>query len=368
MLHNCSKSLEYTKTVKVDLQNILYNEFKEYCDSICFLATGSFGKYQMTLESDIDLICILDNNVIDKEELKDLIKKTLMQIDFKHAFEFYPIETFDTWKWIAQYSTLYCSDLFYAVPLVGNNSLFHGLMNWISKHNLEYLNRQSHFIYNLLYREQQLQNPKIEKTLKYQKGGLRDFQFIKWVSRRIYNNEEFLPEQYLLPLCQSNLLLNSEYKMLVEYAESILGYKWDIEEGRKDNSESRNVYEEIRGPVAEIVEKLKEFSFRSLFVGSKYQRLYDTKGLNSCLKMDFNPESRCLNRECMVLGNIWGISDEKKLEKTLQECSKWWSIRAAVALNPHCSAELLNEIIKLKYPDMSDIEDFVLCNLNYKPR
>lgn len=366
MWNSFKKSIQYTQALKLDLKEILNDKFAEYCDSICFLATGSFGKCQMTSGSDIDLICILDNSITDKSMLQGIIQKELTKMEYKHEFEFYPIETLEVWKWIAQYSTLYCSDLFYAVPLAGDVTLYQNLMDWIRLRNFEYLNCQSYFMYNLLYRDLQLQNPKSEKSLKYQKGGLRDFQFIKWISRRLYNNQKYLPVEYLLPLCQDYFLGDDEYRMLVAYAESILGYKWDIEEGKKELSECGKAYENLRENVAEIVERIKRVTFMKLFSGNRYERHYEPKDSNNRLRI-FSQLGN-VDSECMVLWDIWRMDNAIKLENALQDYGEWWSVRAAIALNPHCKSDLLSKLRKLKYPDMNDIVDFIGSNPNYEGR
>lgn len=348
--------------MKKELTKILFNTFGNYYHSICFLATGSFGKYQLTLNSDIDLICILDDT-LESENVKELqcvIKNELTEINYKHVFEFYPIATLSTWKWLAENSTLYCSDLFFAIPLGGKINLFHDLMHWIYKHNLETMNCQSHFIYNLLYRNQQLNNPESENSLKYQKGGSRDFQFVKWISRRIYKTQAPLPKDYLAPLYQAHLLDSNEYNLLLLYSNAILGYKWELEQKNDIRSECKNVYDNIRNDIAIIIERLKAKIYEYLFKSNIYYIENQAKE-----KSYIFPEITYSNIECALLTEVWNSNDIKKLEQILVDYSKFWSIRAALALNHSCPFDILKKLINSNYTDMDDIKKFILQNPNY---
>jgi hypothetical protein len=357
-----TQSYNYTQLTKNELTEILFNTFGDYYHSICFLATGSFGKYQLTPDSDIDLICILDNTLEPKslEKMRCTIKSKLIETNYKHVFEFYPIATLNTWKWLAQYSTLYCSDLFFAIPLYGNIKFFRDLMHWIYKHNLEATNCQSHFIYNLLYRNQQLNNSGSENSLKYQKGGLRDFQFIKWIAHRIYKAQTHLPKDYLAPLYQTHLLDNNEYNLLTLYSNVILGYKWELEQKNAIQYEYKNVYDNIRNDVSIIIEKMKTKIYKRLFKNNI--RYIETQNKE---KAYIFPEITYSNVECVLLPEIWDNNDIIKLEQSLIDYSNFWSIRAALALNSNCPYDILKKLMNFNYVDMDDIRNFILQNPNY---
>lgn len=357
------KSYDYTKLVGEELTELFSKSFSKDKETICLLATGGFGKHQLTPNSDIDLICLIDSKIADMDDYKREIRNSLIKIKYRHSFEIYPIESVEGWKWVAKYSTLYASDLFFAIKLWGNELLFLELMNWINEHKIEESNKISHFIYNYLYRRQQLQNPRIDESLKYQKGGLRDFQFIKWVTWRIFNITSYSPEIYLVPLYEKAWLTRSEYELLLVYTEAILEYKWLIKESKAPEA---NNYPELRNHIDKVVNKLKNktFEYLSSSKNKNWQKniilyLHNLQEKPSFLDPDVE------NDESILLCEAWYASTIEQLDSLLESGQDYWSVRAALALNKNATKKFLKNLYKLNYPDMDDIKDFIIKNPKY---
>lgn len=362
------KSYHYTKRVETELRTLFEAAAIGENNAICLLATGSYGKYQLTPKSDIDLICIIDDTIDNVSRYKIRIQSLLDKLRYRHTFEIYPIETLKVWKWIAEFSTLYSSDLFYAKFLWGNISLYTSLLKQISHQNLDEKNQTSYVIYNYFYRRQQLGHSSDTSSLKYQKGGLREYQFVKWVARRIFKNHSYVPEAYLGVLYENSWITKQEYGLLSEYAEAILGYKWITEERSSSVLRTATKYKQLRYEASAIIEKIKIAMLNLIYLrkGDAWKQhisryVQDADGENTT-DLSF----RGKYDESMHFCHEWGAKNDTNMKLVNRKGIDYWSVRAAIALNKHTSYKMLSELSLLQYPDMSDIMAFIHRNPNFK--
>ncbi len=368
MKHIYKLSIDYTNTTVRKLSKLCRKLFTEFENDVCLLATGSLGKFQLTQGSDIDIFCIISDAVKNPDGYKKIMEKKLGETHFLHEFEYYPFESLSKWKWIAQYSTLYCTDLFFARFLFGNKYLFLNLMKWVDTNEIEYKNRKSYVIYNLLYRKNQLRTQRNSLDIKYQPGGLRDYQFLKWVAFRIAQNHSAIPTEYVAALENNNFVSQEECRTVLGYVQSILNYKWYKE---KNNSKELEVifkeYERFRKSIIPIIEKIKIEVLRQLAKDSKpgWGKIVNDAYTNTLQAEEVQTVLESSDDESLLyLATILAEKPEQ-IEYSIEKNQQYWSVRAAAALNKNTPYPLLKKISSLDFPDMTDIRNFIYKNKNF---
>ncbi len=361
--------MHYSRKTKSKLAQLCDRLLHEHKDILALCITGSLGKSQLTHGSDIDIFGIIDTNTgFDERLIAHIISKRLKSSDFSHFFELYPIVSLQSWRWLAKYSTLYCSDLFFAKFLWGNKNLYDTLAHDSIRTGLELENRYSHFVYNLLYRTDQLKIFINSDNLKYQNGGLREMQFIKWVCTRVANSNSEKPAQFLKGLLKINFIDQSHYYKLLNYFQTIMTYKWEKEQ--KNNilpiEKAYIDYHKSKMLILSIVSRLKQ---KVIDKFSEYKGL----GWKNVLKKARNGSLDKTTRwamirsgdESLILCGLWNTDNQDIIHYCLHNLKDYWSVRASIALNPNTSKNQLDLIYDLKMCDMYDIKSFVERHKRY---
>lgn len=356
------KSKEYSNKIIADLKLLFEGIFPEYRQSISIAVTGSLGKKQLTPQSDIDILIVYENSIRASKIEKNIIQ-ALKGKKFLHTFEFYPVTSLANWHWILKKSPLLCSDLFFALYIWGNKNIFQRLMNYATANNMDNSNKRIYFLYNYLYRNQQLSQLYDESSLKYQKGGLRDMQLIKWIARRLAHCHSLDPAVYIKSLISLELINKRGYRILYNYQSLVMEIKWSKEANKKISKENLKKYELMRYKTYQLIERIKEKVIYKLFNRLFVSFIEDTKNN----KLNKTAQENLFNstKESAILCAIWNTSDLNLIKRAFVKYKEFWTVRAAIALNPNTPREILMDLLNLSYPDMNDIFLFVNRNPNF---
>jgi len=330
------RSVAYSKRIKSDLFKYFQKHLSLSDNDVCIAITGSFAKDQGAPDSDVDLIVIFD----DRVDFKCMKHKFIREINtpFSHQLEIYPVLTSSQWLKVAKNSTLYASDLFFARPIWGNYSLLFDLMDFFHN-NLDLENQISYFTYNLLYRDLQFIQYRDSNDIKYQPGGLRDMQLIKWISYRLTNCPHCDPSTFLSSLVQAKLVTTNQYALLCDYFESIADLKWHICSKNYDHEE----YEQLRKKVIPIMEQIKRVVLDNFAkrMGSRWKRVVNlsrTRSLDDA-KTILNQDNQS---ESMIFCATWSTSNPELLYKVSTQWYRYWTVRMALAVNP-CTPDIVKQ-------------------------
>ncbi len=348
MITALKRSINYSQRVRLNLQEYLQQNLHINDDHICLAITGSFAKDQGTPGSDIDLLAITDDSHHTKQ-IKQLLEKALKTNLFTHAIEFYPFQTLDAWRKIIKYSLLYCSDLHFAQPVWGNHHLFDELIKKVKNNNHDLNNQINYVVYNILYRDRQYQRYVKSPDLKYQPGGWRDMQFIKWVAFRRSKKLNSDPLNYLKGLVEINYIDHNQYLLLCQYFEAIIDYKWELE---------TKSYHTLRLIILPIIEQLKKrlLSEFEKELGSNWRRIVDqarTGGLTDLeIKSIINQSNQTEN---MIFCATWSTNDQDLLTIIYNNWKRYWSVRMALANNPSLPKTIGEQLMDDLSDENSDV-------------
>ena len=150
------------------------------------LAQGGYGRQELCLSSDIDLLILHDGKVDDfVKSLSEGIIQTLWDAGLEVGAATRSVK--DCLKLMTQDFTIMTS-LFDARPLIGDVQLCEELSRGIQKHFKSDKNRQSFYIQK--FQESQERKAKyggsiflLEPNLKESEGGLRDYHTLYWIAR-----------------------------------------------------------------------------------------------------------------------------------------------------------------------------------------
>lgn len=180
------------------------------------LAVGGYGRSELHLQSDIDLMVLLDKNFNDQEKEKltsFLIFLWDSGLDVGHSVRTVKEAVIESKKDITV-----ISNILEARPLCGNIALFNELKKataaskiWNSK-KFYYAKKEEMLARHKKYGDTLYQ---LEPNIKEGPGGLRDIQFIDWVTKRHFGNRA------LGDLIGTGFLLEEEYNLL-RYAQEYL--------------------------------------------------------------------------------------------------------------------------------------------------
>lgn len=363
---NMHKSFNYTNKIKSDLTSLFSQKLSLFKESTLIAATGSLGKGHLTPGSDIDLLVIVNDN--NSNLARELARK-IKNIHFTHQFELYPIVTLKQWKMIARESALLCSDLFFAKPIWGKTDLFYRLKGYIKKNNLELQNRFSYFVYNLLYRDDQLKKYVHSDSLKYQPGGLRDLQFFLWVGKRLGTDPLSHPPDFVKNLSSLGFVNSSQEKLLKRYTHALLNYKWELESASTKHilAMAKINFEKLKLPIILLADKIKNR------VLSKFGELKGQAWMEYVIAarrqiLDLKTRWKLVKTrdETLIFCGLWNTEDTELIEYCLRSYS-YWTVRSAIALNSHTTKTQLKKLFKQNFPDMEDIQKFIRTNMNYRP-
>ena len=183
------------------------------------LAVGGYGRAELHLQSDIDLMVLLDKNFNDDEKEKLTAFLTFLwdsDLDISHSVRTVKEAVIESKKDITVISSI-----LEARALCGNISLFNELKKatasnkiWSSK-KFYYAKKEEMQARHKKYGDTLYQ---LEPNIKEGPGGLRDIQFINWVAKRHFGNRS------LTDLISKGFLKEEEYNLLKHTQE----YLWKI--------------------------------------------------------------------------------------------------------------------------------------------
>ncbi|MDW3095217.1 MAG: [protein-PII] uridylyltransferase [Gammaproteobacteria bacterium] len=173
------------------------------------LAVGGYGRSELHLHSDIDLMLLLDKNFNDKDKEKLSSFLTFLWdsgLDVGHS-----VRTVKEAVTEAKKDITIISSILEARPLCGNITLFKELKKatasnkiWNSK-KFYYAKKEEMQARHRKYGDTLYQ---LEPNIKEGPGGMRDIQFIDWVTKRHFGNRA------LSDLVGKGFLLEEEYNSL----------------------------------------------------------------------------------------------------------------------------------------------------------
>ena len=360
------KIIKYSEKIKNELISLLNEKLSLYRQNMAIAVTGSLSKYQLTPKSDIDLI-IVTNDQMNPQ--KKVVVNNLKNSNFQHKFEFYSVQTIKCWENIASYSAIFGSDIFFAQTIWGNKKIFNCLQKYLIENHICLSNQFSYFIYNLLYRDEQIKDNVKSENLKYQPGGLRDMQFLVWVSKRLGKKHIVDHRLYLKSLVDLGFISKNSYKLLVIYFYSILDYKWELELNKNSKSlrTYKKTYDQLRSSAAEIIETVKKkilLDF-SKTKGKKWLKYVTDARKN---KLDLKTRWSLIKSgdESLIFCGLWKTKDKKLINYAVDNLNYYWTARASIALNIYTDFHCLKKLYKKSLPDMSDIRMFIKKNPNFK--
>ncbi len=179
------------------------------------LAVGGYGRAELHIHSDIDLMILVDKNLstADKEKLSSFL--TFLwdsSLDIAHS-----VRTVKEAVEEAKKDITVISSILEARALCGNISLFNALKKATASNKIW----DSKKFYLAKKQELQARHKKygdtlyqLEPNIKEGPGGLRDIQFIDWVTKRHFGNRalhELVAEGFLLEEEYNSLRFAQEY-------------------------------------------------------------------------------------------------------------------------------------------------------------
>ena len=183
------------------------------------LAVGGYGRSELHLQSDIDLMVLLDKNFNDTEKEKLTAFLTYLWdsgLDVAHS-----VRTIKEAVTESKKDITVISSIIEARALCGNITLFNDLKKATAANKIW----DSKKFYFAKKEEMQARHKKygdtlyqLEPNIKEGPGGMRDIQFIDWVTKRHFGNRS------LSDLIDKGFLLEEEYKQLKHAQE----YLWKI--------------------------------------------------------------------------------------------------------------------------------------------
>ena len=208
----------YAMTIDHLLWHAWYNHALHTCN-VTLLAVGGYGRTELHLQSDIDLMILLDNNHDSETEEKLSVFLTYLWdtgLDIGHS-----VRTVKEAVSEARKDITVITSLLEARVICGNIGLFNDLKKatapnkiWNSK-KFYYAKKEELELRHSKYGDTLYQ---LEPNIKEGPGGLRDIQFIEWITMRHFGNRT------LGELINEKFLLENEYNQLRHAQE----YLWKI--------------------------------------------------------------------------------------------------------------------------------------------
>lgn len=191
-------------------------------DGVCLAAAGGYGRGELHPYSDIDLLILLDNN--SDEKAQDMVRSFLTllwdcQLDIGHS-----VRTVQQSEQEARQDITITTNLMESRCLIGNHKLHQQLLDAISADKIWPLQE----FFRAKWEEQKERHRKhgnseynLEPNVKSSPGGLRDFQTIGWIAKRLFgtgDSSALLANGFLL--AEEKAILDSSINFLwqVRYA------------------------------------------------------------------------------------------------------------------------------------------------------
>lgn len=192
-------------------QQFFHNENEDLTSQVSVIAVGGYGRQEMSLFSDVDLLFLYEET--DIEKLTPLIEKVLYLLwDIKLDVG-YAVRTIDECQELIKEDHTVLTNLIESRYLVGNTQLFEKLAQTIQKH-LSQESFRLKFIRDKLDERDERHKKYggsvylLKPNLKEGKGGLRDLHLIRWLAASLGLQPSFRA------LFKAHFITKEEYSVL----------------------------------------------------------------------------------------------------------------------------------------------------------
>ncbi|MFA6038717.1 MAG: hypothetical protein WCV62_01515 [Candidatus Peribacteraceae bacterium] len=324
----------------------------DFGQEFALAVTGSIAKDKLTTDSDLDVLMMTCNiGEQTKEQIRQCICEDVPLVG--HPLELYAIAPEEEWKWLICHSELIASDVHFSKFVAGNRALYDRILTFALQPENDQENQRSYFTYNWLYRTRQLRKEEIHDSLKYRPGGLRDVQTLDWVSRRLLRSSETHPGNQLNEMCSQGLIPAKDTEVLARQYGDLLASKMDSR-CYVDHETSMNAWV--------IIEQLRERILR--VIGETVGKGWEEEILETVRGDHRNTWNvrNAFDDTSHLLCEIWDSASISQLHNAYRTSYEEWSVRAALALNPHTPQNLRSSLARLSFADMADIHKFLRAN------
>jgi len=302
-------------------------------DELCLVAVGGYGRCELLLHSDIDLMILAKARTINKfKEQLELFLSFLWDFGLEVG---HSVRTPKECQYEAKKDITTMTNIMEARFIAGNNLLFKEMANLTS--NKKIWSSRKFFEKKLLEQENRHKKfndtaCKLEPNIKESPGGLRDIQMIGWVAKRHYNNID------LKNLVKHKFITSSEYETLRKGRNLLWGIRFGLHM-LTNRREDRLLFENQRN-IAEL------FGFKDK----------GNKGIEDFMKMYFKTIREIIRLNEMLLQHLQEeIIYKKSNEKIIKINSRFQKRNNLI--------EVTNKNIFKKYP-YSLFEIFLLLQQN----
>lgn len=194
--------------------------FEESRD-ICLCAVGGYGRGELHLKSDVDIMILASDTLI--KEKKDPIEKFIALLwdtglDVGHS-----VRTLQDVKTESAQDITIATNIMEARLLCGDHVLFAELQSYTQSHEdwtLQDFVQAKFEEQEARYHKFNDDGYRVEPNIKYGPGGLRDIQNIEWVAKRIYG-----PQKTIFEL---DFLTEQEKTQLKNYRNLLWKIRWGL--------------------------------------------------------------------------------------------------------------------------------------------
>ena len=302
-------------------------------DELCLVAVGGYGRSELLLRSDIDLMILVKARTINKF-------KGQLELFLTFLWDFglevgHSVRTPKECQHEAKKDITTMTNIMEARFITGNNLLFNEMSDLTSTKKI--WSSRKFFEKKLLEQENRHKKfndtaCKLEPNIKESPGGLRDIQMIGWVAKRHFNNID------LKNLIKHKFITSAEYEILRKGRNLLWGVRFGLHM-LTNRREDRLLFENQRN-IAEL------FGFKNK----------GNKGIEDFMKMYFKTIREIIRLNEMLLQHLQEeIIYKKHNEKTIKINSRFQKRNNLI--------EVTNKNIFKKYP-YSLFEIFLLLQQN----
>ena len=265
-------------------------------DELCLVAVGGYGRSELLLRSDIDLMILVKAR--KKNKFKGQLESFLTFLwDFGLEVG-HSVRTTKECQYEAKKDITTMTNIMEARFITGNNFLFEEMCNLTSTRKI--WPSRKYFEKKLIEQEQRHNKfndtaCRLEPNVKESPGGLRDIQMIGWVAKRHFNNID------VKNLVKHKFITSSEYEILRKGRNLLWGVRFALHMLTK-RREDRLLFENQR-TIAEL------FGFKGK----------DNKGIEDFMKMYFKTIREINRLNEILLQNLQEeIIYKKRKEKIIR--------------------------------------------------
>lgn len=255
-----------------------WRAFFEHTDDICLCAVGGYGRGELHLNSDVDLMILASEDAL--EHRKDPIEKFIALLwdtglDIGHS-----VRTLEDVKTESPQDITVATNIMEARLLCGDNELFAKLQTYTQSHQdwaLEDFVQAKFEEQEARYHKFNDNGYRVEPNIKDGPGGLRDIQNIEWVSKRIYG-----PQKTIFEL---DFLTDQEKAHLKKCRDLLWKIRWGLHytSGRNENRLLFDLQKKLAILFGYTTEEAQNNDGVEAFMQSYYRAVIGLERLNEML-------------------------------------------------------------------------------------